>query len=247
MRVVALSGSEIISNAELIMNNIGQIVNVICQNPSNPKFNHYVFETVALLIRFIPGTDITYLHKFEEMLSPQFISILQNQVAEFTPYVLQLMSQLMELSPNGAIPPSYISVLPPLLQPSPWENHGNIPALVRLMETYIIKIPDHIVSSNQLPSFLGICQKLVTSRMNDHFGFEMLHLIFDSIPLNVLEPYLVNVFGMLVGRLSSNKTVKFTRGFLKFLCVLFIKNKPGLDISRIISVFNTMQAGYFLK
>ena len=56
---------------------------------------------------------------------------------------------------------------------------GNIPGLVKLMKAYVVKGADYIAQSNQISAFLGICQKLVASRMNDHYGFELLESIFE--------------------------------------------------------------------
>jgi exportin-2 (importin alpha re-exporter) len=185
MRVSALCREDIIPFADLVLTQTGHVLQVISSNPSNPKFNHFVFETLAVLIRFIPGKDPRHLAKFEEMLTPQFLSILQNEIAEFTPYVLQLISQLMDLHPSTEIPAQYLTILPPLLQPGPWENHGNIPALVGLMESYVSKGASYIASHNHVAPFLGICQKLISSRLNDHYGFQLLGVMFEHIPMFV--------------------------------------------------------------
>lgn len=182
MRVTALCREDVLPVAEYVLSQTGNVLSVICSNPSNPRFNHFVFETLAVLIRFVPGKNPQHLSKFEEILTPQFLSILQNDITEFTPYVLQLMSQLMELHGSKDIPAQYLSILPPLLQPGPWENHGNIPALVRLMESYVSKGAAAITSNNQISPFLGICQKLVSSRLNDHHGFELLSVMFEKLP-----------------------------------------------------------------
>ena len=60
---------------------------------------------------------------------------------------------------------------------------GNVPGLVRLLEAYLDCGGKEIAEKNQLPAFLGIFQKLIASRQNDHFGFELLVSIFQHVPM----------------------------------------------------------------
>jgi hypothetical protein len=57
-------------------------------------------------------------------------------VAEFVPYVFQVMSLLLEIH-TSSIPNSYMALFPHLLQPVLWERTGNIPPLVRLLQAYL--------------------------------------------------------------------------------------------------------------
>ena len=80
MRVIALSREETLPFANEIITELGRIIRIISKNPSNPKFNHYVFESLAALIRFIPGKDASYLASFEGILNPLVQYILQEDV-----------------------------------------------------------------------------------------------------------------------------------------------------------------------
>ena len=62
----------------------------VCANPSNPSFNHYLFETIASLVRYICAATPTAVDAFEGMLFPPFQQVLQADIAEFTPYVFQV-------------------------------------------------------------------------------------------------------------------------------------------------------------
>lgn len=59
-------------------------------------------------------------------------------VAEFLPYVFQVMSLLLEIHASS-IPSSYMALFPHLLQPALWERTGNIPPLVRLLQAFLEK------------------------------------------------------------------------------------------------------------
>ncbi|KAJ3086862.1 Exportin-2, partial [Quaeritorhiza haematococci] len=236
MRVIALSQDGILPFVNEVLVKLTNIIKLISQNPSNPKFNHYVFESLAALV----SKNAEFVLQFEQALIPYFEAILTQEVAEFMPYVFQLLSQLLDFHRAG-IPDMYRTMLPPLLQPNLWESHGNIPALVKLLSSFLARDIQDILAKRQLQSFLGVCQKLIASRMNDHHGFELLYAVFEHTPSDGLMPFVNNIFILLLNRLTSSKTSKFSRGFLSFISFLFIINKPGLDADTILNVFNTIQ------
>ncbi|KAJ3012683.1 UNVERIFIED_CONTAM: Exportin-2, partial [Siphonaria sp. JEL0065] len=130
MRVLLVARDDILPYASEILNRLTQIISVIAENPSNPKFNHFAFESVGALIRNICQANAQLIGEFEQFLFPPFQVILGKDVAEFMPYVFQLMAQMLAIHKEAGIPPAYQSMLPPLLTPALWESHGNIPALV---------------------------------------------------------------------------------------------------------------------
>ena len=81
----------------------------------------------------------------EERLFPVCTDILQGDVAEYIPYVFQILAQLLEahaaLSTERALPNAYASLLPPLLMPALWEKKSHVPALVRLIKAYLLQAP----------------------------------------------------------------------------------------------------------
>ncbi len=64
--------------------------------------------------------------QFENLLFPPIQAILGMEIPEFTPYILQILYQLLELRPGQGIPAEYEPFLPPLLQPHFWEQNGMI-------------------------------------------------------------------------------------------------------------------------
>jgi len=58
-------------------------------------------------------------------------------VAEFIPYVFQVLALMLEMHADNAVSPPYLALFPHLLQPILWSRDGNIPPLVRLLEAYI--------------------------------------------------------------------------------------------------------------
>ena len=220
MRVIYISRQDMAPYAKMVLERLVKILEVISKNPSNPKFNHYVFEAIGSLVRFLCSANRGFVSEFETMLFPTIQAIVQLDIPEFIPYVLQIMSQLLELNEGPGIPGPYLAFLPPILQPPLWEMHGNIPALVRLLQAYLTHGANEILNANQLPAFLGIFQKLIASRANDQYGFDLLVSIFSHVPIDKLQPFLKQVFNILLLRLQSSKTAKYTQGFLKLICTV---------------------------
>ncbi len=98
--------------------------------------------------------------QFEKALFPPFQQILNMEsCVEFGPYVFQVLSLMLEYR-SGTISDAYTSLYPMVLTPALYENAGNVPALARLIQVYVMKAPA-LVASKILPT-LGVFQKLVS-------------------------------------------------------------------------------------
>uniref|UniRef100_A0A8C1YMD1 Exportin-2 n=1 Tax=Cyprinus carpio TaxID=7962 RepID=A0A8C1YMD1_CYPCA len=206
---------------------IGQLTHkllLVSKNPSKPHFNHYLFESLCLSIRITCKANPDTVNSFEEALFPVFTEILQNDVQEFVPYVFQVMSLLLEIH-TSSIPSSYMALFPHLLQPVLWERTGNIPPLVRLLQAYLEKGAATIASAaaDKIPGLLGVFQKLIASKANDHQGFYLLNSIVEHMPPDSITQYRKQIFILLFQRLQSSKTTKFVKSFLVFINLYCVK------------------------
>ncbi|KAI8901692.1 Cse1-domain-containing protein [Globomyces pollinis-pini] len=242
LRVVVCTRGELLPSVTLILDRLTYIIREISKNPSNPKFNHYTFECLSAVVTHVCAVQPSLVESFEGSLFGPFQEILSQDVAEFTPYVFQIMSQLLCNHKEPGIPQVYMSLLPPLLQPAQWESFANIPALVNLLNSFLMKGSPTIVQNGSLPAFLGISQKLLASRLNDHHGFNLFKSIFEHVAMADLEQYAKNMFVILLTRIFGSKTPKFTKKFLDFFCFLVLLDKPQLSIDRVIGIINSIQA-----
>ncbi|KDE04885.1 hypothetical protein MVLG_04744 [Microbotryum lychnidis-dioicae p1A1 Lamole] len=242
MRVIITSRQALTPIYVTVLRNLTGILGEISKNPSNPKFNHFTFESISALARFVTSGTPSTLPEFESALFPLFQVILQNDISEFTPFVFQILSQLLELHAEGDFPEAYRVLLPPMLTPALWESKGNVPALVRLLRAFLARGAPSIVEANQLPPMLGIFQHLVGSKANDAYGFELLESIVEYVPLNSIRQYMSNpVFMLLLTRLQTSKTDKFSQGLLRFICFMAAINKPGLDVDGVVRMLDGVQ------
>ncbi|CAG9765851.1 unnamed protein product [Ceutorhynchus assimilis] len=195
----------------------------VAKNPSKPHFNHYLFETLSLSIMIVCKSNQAAVKSFEDILFPTFQAILQQDIQEFIPYVFQIVSLFMEYTPAGNIPESYMQLLPCLLAPVLWERPANISPLVRLLRAYITQAAPQIIAQDKLSGFLGVFQKLIASKSNDHEGFYLMQSMIQNIPKETLAPFLKQIFFLLFQRLSSSKTTKFVVGFIVLICLFMVK------------------------
>ena len=58
-------------------------------------------------------------------------------MAEFIPYVFQVLALMLEMHAENAVSPPYLALFPHLLLPALWSRDGNIPPLIRLLQAYV--------------------------------------------------------------------------------------------------------------
>ncbi|KAB8416393.1 hypothetical protein FH972_024912 [Carpinus fangiana] len=242
MRVLISVREDIQPHLELVLNNFINIVKVIRHNPSNPQFYYYLFEGIGALIRFTAPAEPD---KLEKAFYQPFAEILTDNVQEFMPYVFQLFAALLEANPSGALSEYYQSLIQPILTPSLWESKGNIPALARLLSSLVSRGGEFIANNNLLESVLVIFQKLIASKLQDGFGFDILEAVLASVPKPALEPFFTPMLNLLFTRLSSSKTESFTLRFVR-LYHLF-SALPNLGTDLFITISEQVQANVFTQ
>lgn len=98
------------------------------------------------------------------------------------PYVFQLLAALLEAQPSTTLPENYQTLIAPILIPTMWETRGNIPALVRLVSSILPRGAEIITKNNQVEPILGIFQKLISSKLNESYGFDLLENVILTFP-----------------------------------------------------------------
>lgn len=249
MRVLS-TAEDTVTDRPSIISRLLDILKLISKNPSNPRFSHYAFESLALLVRYAPPQD---RESYIPLILPQLLEILSQDVQEFVPYSFQILAYLLETYPlNKPLPDSYKQLIKPLLSPSVWEYRGNIPGLTRLLVAILNQ--DALVFTSDLEGALvplfGVFQKLASSKVNDVYGFELLETILLKIPSEILSNYLQTVAIILLTRLSRSRTNQFIKKLTSFLLSLCcIPLNPSLQSSInadfVVDFINLAEANVF--
>lgn len=192
------------------------ILIAVTANPANPLFNHYLFEAISALMRFNGNAETVGV--FEASLLEPLVKILVDDVTEFTPYVFQVLSQMMSFH-VAALPRTYARVMGPILTPAMWDKRGYIPGMVQFMDVYVRKNSAAVVAANQLDPILICFPKLLASKALDHFGLQLLDALFESYDANTIGKYVARIISVLMIRLTKAKTVKLCT---RMLCTLSI-------------------------
>ncbi|KAG8694409.1 importin-alpha export receptor [Ceratobasidium sp. 394] len=239
MRVIITARQTLTPNFVTILAKLVGILGIISSNPSNPNFNQYCFESVSALMRFVCASNPQAVAQFEEALFGPFTIIIQQDVDQFIPYVFQILAQMLEIHTTG-VPPAYTSLLPIMFTPAVWQQRGNVPALVRLVKAFLTKDP----ASVDLRAVLAVVQqRLIPSRVNDVFGFELLEAIVANLGPDQLAPLFGGILVTVMNRLQANKTPAFSYGFMRFVCAAMAVQRDGLGPDFVIGAVETIQAG----
>ncbi|WFD03613.1 importin-alpha export receptor [Malassezia obtusa] len=245
MRVLLTARGTLAESLDGVLAPLEQIVSVTARNPSNPRFTQFLFESVAAVVRYAGAK----LGVVEEHFFGPFTQILQTDAVEYVPYVFQILAQLLEMhaaSSDTQLPETYAALLPPLLTPALWEQKGNVPALVRLLTAYLRLAPARIVEGNHVEAFLGIYQKLISSRLNDVFGFALLQALLRHLPASVMAQYQQPILTLMLMRLQSSKTEKFSQHFVMFVGVYCGVQQDAYP-EQVVQAFESVQPGLFAQ
>jgi len=226
MRLITFVGPQIAPVAPTALKLLADMLLQVCRNPTQPGFNHFLFESAAALVRFGAAADPALLDLFQAQLFPAFQVVLSEDVQEFHPYVFQIFAQLIELRATPGVQPALMQLFPPLLSPMFWERPGNVPPLVRLIKAYLEKAPGEVAAGGHLEALLGVFQKLLASKALDHEAFVVLAALMVRLPRGDFDRFLPTVWQLLFQRLQSARTTKYVKGLVGFLAVFMCNRGP---------------------
>ena len=101
MRALSVAESDAMPVVGVALEKIKATLARVCANPRNPRFNHFLFESIAVLVRAVCGQDGGHVGAFEDALFPPVQTGLQMDVAEFAPCVPGLRRARMKLRPRS--------------------------------------------------------------------------------------------------------------------------------------------------
>lgn len=84
---------------------------------------------------------------------------------------------------TSSVPNEYRSILPFLLTPAAWQQKGSIPGLVKLLKAFLSRDSAQLAEAGQYTAVLAVVQqRLIPSKVNDEWGFELLQAVVQNIP-----------------------------------------------------------------
>ncbi|KAI0833709.1 Cse1-domain-containing protein [Trametes gibbosa] len=245
MRVIVTARSGLADSYQRLLQRLVAILGVISKNPSNPNFDQYIFESISALMRFVVQANPAALATFEQALFGPFTIIIQQDIDQYIPYVFQILAQMLDLH-AGEVPSEYRSLLPHLLVPASWQQKGSIPGLVKLLKAFLARDSPSMVAAGQLTQVLGVVQqRLIPSKLNDGWGFELLQAVVQHVPTASVQQYFKLLLGTLLTRMQTSKTDKYVYHFVYFLAFCFAIGKDGITPDYIVGVVESIQPQLF--
>lgn len=243
MRLLSVAKEDVLPLADKLVVRLTQVLNKICANPSNPTFSHYLFEALSVLILNVCSANPAMTEQFEALLFPPFQKVLANDIEALSPYVYQVLAQMLELRPSG-VSQAYMSMFPVLLSPTLWERVSNAPAIVKLLEAYMRKAPVEVGQS--ATGILGVFQKLIASRTTEAFAFSLLRAFMIYIPVEIYQNFLNEIIKILMIRLQSRMAGRSPTNYVVDLIhtISVLIGKRGADV--FIASLESLQTGYVI-
>ncbi|KAJ6134148.1 Armadillo-like helical [Penicillium sp. IBT 18751x] len=244
MRVLVVIKEGVVPFADIVLERLITITQIIASNPSNPRFYYFHFEAMGAFIRYAAPANPD---KLEQALYTPFAGILQGDVQEFMPYVFQLFAALLEANSSATLPGYYQELIAPILMPVMWESRGNTPALVRLLSSIISRGSQYILEHNQLEPILGIFQKLVSTKANEGYAFDLLETVVSNFPPAALEPYFVMIMQIIMQRLQGSKTENLSLRFVRFYHCVTAHDDKGYNPDFVMQATEKIQEKLFTQ
>ncbi|OJA14948.1 hypothetical protein AZE42_03705 [Rhizopogon vesiculosus] len=241
MRIIVTARQTLTPVYQQILQRLVNVLGIIAKNPSNPNFDQYIFESISALLRFVVSGTPSTLPTFEQALFGPFTYILQQDIDQYIPYVFQILAQMLEAHTTG-VPTEYRSLLPFLLTPTCWQQKGSIPGLVKLLKAFLARDAAEMLNTGQIRSVLAVIQqRLIPSKINDGWGFELLQGVVQYVPPAQLKEYFKPLIMTLLTRMQTSKTDKYVYLFSHFLLFSMAIDVDGLGPDYVISALEEIQ------
>ncbi|KIK96918.1 hypothetical protein PAXRUDRAFT_825478 [Paxillus rubicundulus Ve08.2h10] len=241
MRVIVSARQTLTPVYQQVLQRLVNILGIISKNPSNPNFDQYIFESISALLRFVVHGTPSTLPTFEQALFGPFTFVLQQDIDQYIPYIFQILAQMLALHTTG-VPAEYRSLLPFLMTPACWQQKGSIPGLVKLLKAFLARDTAEMVNTGRIATVLAIIQqRLIPSKVNDVWGFELLQGVVQCVPPAQLKQYMRPLVVTLLTRLQTSKTDKYVYHFTHLLLFTIAIDVQGLGPDYIISIVEDIQ------
>lgn len=198
------------------------ILVAVSANPSNPVFNHNLFEAIASIVKVtVPSQP----DAVEAALLPCFEQILQRNVSDFLPYTFQILGLLLDATPS--VKPLYQALFATLLSIELWRSQANVPGLIRLFRAYFTKhaVFGELLRAN-MQALLERFQFMLLNKKTEASAFEMLNAMYQHLPIDFYQQQFKTLLTVLLARLQANKSPRFQRDFV-VSCSLCIHRLPS--------------------
>ena len=222
-----------------VVNSLAQILDVQKKNPSNPIFNHCMWECLSYAIKLAPQ----HVTAIESILWTHLMYVLAEDVTAFLPYALQLIAQLLDGRAKAGEKDhtDYLSLYPHLVSPQMFEMKGTIPAITGLVTVFNRHCSKQLEAIDGMTTkTLAVYQNLLSLKQFDHEGFNVLAaMVMHSTPA-VIDQFMTTALQLIFNRQQQSPTPKFTRCEVYMFAVITCHRGPDYFIGLVESIQNNL-------
>lgn len=245
MRVLALAQPADVDNlCRAFLDRMAWLLSEIVKNPMSPLFDHYFFESLAIMIKSAGAAKVETFQLLESKIVPLLFSILQSEQSDLFPYAFQLLVVFVECGPVRGLSEYVRTLLPMVIQPPLWSVSCNIPALVRFLQACFVKDPAWFSTSQVVESILTLFRMLVNSRVNDIYGFALVNALNAILPAELMTQYTRPALLLILSRIQSHKSWKISSCTLLFLCNIIVESNIPSPTTFLLQTLEQIQPRY---
>ncbi|UKK02766.2 importin-alpha [Theileria orientalis] len=210
MKIFLYLREDVRESGMLMIEIVISLIKMVTDNPVNPAYNHYLFESLSILLRLNLQTE-SYgvgqpLENIEESLIPMLAMIIQQEMHPFIPYSLQVLCIMLKFANKAST--TYLQLLNHLLTLETWKvsianAQGNIKLLVCYFEKHSIFEGEITKNMENILNIFHFC--LVHRKLSKH-SLDMINGIIRYLPLSYYVTFLKSIVTVLLTYIHNNKT-----------------------------------------
>lgn len=219
MRVIVFARERCAAAAAPALAGLLELMGRVARSPANPRFNHFLFEALASLLRTSVAPQPEVAAQFDAAIVPHAAAIIQNEVLEFQPYLYQILAVYLDQRADFA--GTVRSMLPALLAPQQWQRRGGVPALASLMCVFLARggaAP--LVADGALGPLLNGWRCALAVKGNEGHAFSLLDALLLHLPADALTPQLRPALETVLGAVQALKAMRVAAMFIHSVGVL---------------------------
>ncbi|OIR56898.1 MAG: importin-alpha export receptor [Amphiamblys sp. WSBS2006] len=243
VRISLFSGGAHLSPSTL--SELALVSSQLVNAPSFPVFSYHLFETISAFLHSCVSAKDS-LAMFESAFFPVLQSILQNDVAELSPFVFQILAFILEKAPAGhCFSEMHCQILPVLFTHGLWTDPVTVPFLARLLCAYMRAMKPAFLDSGYVQQTLSVFKTLLGARSTEHISFSVLNVFVSEMPQKTVEESLCAILVAVLTKLQQNRTRRTGAEFALFVCVFLTANNIEDPVSVLVGALESLQENLF--
>lgn len=241
VRVTAVAKEDVLPFMGSILDETNTILARISANPQVPEFNHYVFEMLASLIRHVCKAHPAAVAGFENALMPICTSMLNmSTCAELHTYAYQLIACMLSYRVNFT--ETHQRAFSQFLDPRISDQPTNIPPLMYLMEQYVTKSPETIVTHAQ--GVMALFQKLLGSAGTHNDAMVLATMLLANLPSEQFPHIITPIVRLVLARMRTRQHYTFRQLAAVFVAQLTTKYGAAMTVEILNALWTGPDAFY---